>query len=187
VKLVVLGASAGGGSLIEQILSSLRQPLQGAVIIAMHIHEHYIDDFVDYLRSVTDIEVSKATDTTIKEGKIYVCDSSCNIVYRRFATTERLESQYVPQSLYRPSIDILFESLVAKKDMKNLCVALLSGIGRDGVKGMKRLFDTEALTLACNAQSAVVYGIPRVAIEEGVCKEVVDLTGLIARIKEFLE
>ena len=186
MKIVVLGASAGGGALIEEIVQGLHRGCKGAVVVAIHMKPAFIDDLVRHLSSRCELPVHKATDTTLKEGHLYICDSQSDIVYTRFGTSERLESQRIVDSLYKPNIDILLGSFMAKKDLNNLFVALLSGIGRDGVQGMKLLRQTQAHTYACDAQSAVVFGMPKVAIEEGACKQSGDLELLKKRIAEFL-
>ncbi len=184
MKIVALGTSAGGGVLIEKILSEL-QSIEGVIIVAIHLSPSHIDDFVAYLSTITDLEVKKAEDfEPLKKGRVYVCDSAYDMCYRLVAHQGCLVAHKVQSSIYKPNIDALFGSLVGNAPHETMAV-LLSGIGEDGVAGMERLQKAGATTLACDEESAIVYGMPRVAIERGVARKM-DLASIIERMRRFL-
>ncbi len=184
MKIVALGTSAGGGVLIEKILSQL-QDIDGVIIIAIHLSPKHIDDFVKYLDTITPLDVKKARDfEPLKKGSVYVCDSAYDMQFRLVLHQGCLVAHKVQSSIYKPNIDVLFASL-AKNDPQQTLAILLSGIGEDGVEGMRCLKNAGAYTFACDEESAVVYGMPRVAIEKRVAAKM-DLTALIETVQKFL-
>ena len=69
-----------------------------------------------------------------------------------------------------PSVDVLFES-VAEAAGKDAVAAILTGMGADGAKGMKKLHDSGAYTIGQDKDSCVVYGMPMEAYNLGAVDE----------------
>ena len=67
---------------------------------------------------------------------------------------------------HRPSVDVLFES-VAETIGPLATGVILTGMGRDGATGLKQMRDAGGYTIGQSQSSALVYGMPRVAFEEG--------------------
>jgi len=86
----------------------------------------------------------------------------------------------------RPSVDVLFHSLAACAG-KHTIAALLTGMGRDGAAGMKRLHDLHAYTLAQDARTSVVYGMARKAVELKAVDSIVSLGSIASEIVKALE
>src|SRR5690606_11508091 len=82
---------------------------------------------------------------------------------------------------HRPSVDVLFES-VAKTVGPMAAGAILTGMGRDGAKGLKLMRDAGAYTIGQSQASALVYGMPRVAFEEGAVMEQAPVEAVAARL-----
>ncbi len=90
-----------------------------------------------------------------------------------------------PESGHRPSVDVLFESVAAT--VGPLAVgAILTGMGRDGARGLKLMRNAGAHTLGQSQASALVYGMPRVAFEEGAVVEQAPVEAIPARIAAAL-
>ena len=86
---------------------------------------------------------------------------------------------------HRPSVDVLFES-VAKTVGPMAVGAILTGMGRDGARGLKLMRDAGAYTVGQSQASALVYGMPRVAFEEGAVIEQAPVEGIAARLAAAL-
>jgi two-component system chemotaxis response regulator CheB len=86
---------------------------------------------------------------------------------------------------HRPSVDVLFES-VAKQVGPMAVGAILTGMGRDGATGLKAMRAAGAYTVGQSASSALVYGMPRVAFEEGGVIEQAPVEQIAARLAAAL-
>ena len=84
-------------------------------------------------------------------------------------------SQDPPVNRHRPSVDVLFDSAAVHAG-KNAIGVILTGMGRDGAKGLKAMHDAGALTLGQDAATSVVYGMPRAAFETGAVTQQLPLT-----------
>jgi len=89
------------------------------------------------------------------------------------------------ESGHRPSVDVLFSS-VAKVVGPLAVGAILTGMGRDGARGLKLMREAGAYTLGQSQASALVYGMPRVAFEEGAVVEQVPLEQIAAKLASAL-
>lgn len=85
---------------------------------------------------------------------------------------------------HRPSIDVTIMSGVEIYG-REIAAMLMTGMGRDGVLGMKKLYDSGGLTLAQNEESSVVFGMNRRAIELGVVDRIIAIDSFGSVIKEF--
>ena len=86
---------------------------------------------------------------------------------------------------HRPSVDVLFES-VAKTVGPMAVGAILTGMGRDGARGLKLMREAGAFTVGQSQASALVYGMPRVAFEEGAVVEQVPVEAVAGRLAAAL-
>ena len=84
-------------------------------------------------------------------------------------------------SRHKPSVDVLFRS-VAKSAGANALGVIMTGMGDDGARGMKEMFDAGARTVAQDEASCVVFGMPKEAIKHGGVHEVMGLEEIPARL-----
>ena len=99
-------------------------------------------------------------------------------------TTIRLEAAG-PGELYVPSADVLFGS-VARACGKNAVGVLLTGMGADGARGLKRLHDAGAATIAQDEATSTVFGMPKAAIELGAADSVLPVEEIGAALCELV-
>ena len=85
---------------------------------------------------------------------------------------------------HRPSVDVLFDSVAAAVGGRAVGV-ILTGMGRDGAAGLKRMRDVGARTLGQDEASCVVYGMPRAAHELGAVEKQLPLTRISAAVLEL--
>ena len=89
-------------------------------------------------------------------------------------------------SHYRPSVDVFFESVVRHWE-GNAIGVLLTGMGRDGAKGLKSLRDSGAFTITQDAETCVVYGMPKAAAELGAAVEILPVQRIAPRLLSSLK
>jgi two-component system chemotaxis response regulator CheB len=174
--IVVIGASTGGPGAIELILGNLPANLAVPVIIAQHMPERFIQSFTKRLNETLCIPVSVAGAGDPLLGRhIYMAPGNANIRVAISGSTPVI--QYV-NDVYKeynqPSIDCLFESVAAVYGRRAIGV-ILTGMGKDGTMGLGKMKKAGGLTISQDEESAVVYGMPKVAFESGASMHQVSL------------
>lgn len=170
---VFIGASTGGIPVIQRIVHSIHVIYRGAVVIAQHAPMGYIAPFAQRLsnRSGHTIKVIQHNMTLHNKG-IYVCDGGCVTTIHRDADHYYFAVQKAyPGTLYRPSIDALLSSYAdVRATCTNVLVVILTGMGKDGVIGSKRLYNKDATILTQDKESATIYGMPYFVHETGIAQ-----------------
>jgi two-component system, chemotaxis family, response regulator WspF len=163
VPLVAIGSSTGGPKALATILSRLPADFDAAITIVQHLDEHFSAGFVDWLNQQTALPIRRAVagDRPTK-GVVLVAGTNDHLYMKPDSTLAY--SAEPTDYVYRPSVDVFFHSL-AQHWQRQATAILLTGMGRDGAEGLKALKQKNWLTIAQNAESCVVYGMPKAAIE----------------------
>jgi two-component system chemotaxis response regulator CheB len=175
-KLFAIAASTGGPQALTQILPHLPRHFPATIIIAQHIAEGFAAGLADWLGCLCSLPVRLAEHgELLQQGFIYVAPSETHLTiikHRYIWLCERNEND-----LYRPSCDALFASL-AQVCATDTVGIILTGMGHDGVSGLKQLHTQGGIILAQDEASSVIYGMNRVAIEAGVVDHVLPLNAI---------
>lgn len=174
-SVILLGASTGGTEALKAVMSRLPDGLPG-ICVVQHIPAYFSKAFANRLNELCAFEVREAVDgDELRPGLALVAPGDFHLLLKwqvdRYCVVLR---QGPPINHSRPSVDVLFNSAVECAG-RHAVAAVLTGMGRDGAIGMKRLRDLGATTLAQNEETCVVYGMPRAAIEMGAAGHVLPL------------
>ena len=183
--LVLLGASAGGPKALAAILARLPAGFPGAVLVVQHLDAEFTQGLAGWLDAQGPLPVALAREGELpRPGRVYLAGGGRHLV---LAADGSLKYSELPDDTpYRPSVDVFFCS-AARHAQGPVAAALLTGMGRDGAAGLAALRRAGALTLAQDAASAVVYGMPRAAVEAGAAAEVLPLDGMAERLLRWVE
>lgn len=185
-SLIAIGASTGGVEAIRVVLSTMPTDCP-PIVIAQHMPPGFTSRFAARLDEVTDLTVVEAQDRMpLENGHAYVAMGDHHLRVER--SSGQLKCRLTQDELasgHRPSVDVLFES-VAKQVGPMAVGAILTGMGRDGARGLKLMREAGAYTVGQSQASALVYGMPRVAFEEGAVVEQSSLEGITARLAAAL-
>ena len=179
-KLLVIGASAGGPGALAKILSALPANYPAGIVIVQHVDAQFAEGLVQWLQSQTKLRVRIANEgDQVQPGLVLVAGRNQHLV---LTNTGRLGYTRVPtDSSYCPSIDVLFKS--AQRYWTGAGVGLLlTGMGRDGAEGLKRLRQHGFLTIAQDEKSSAVYGMPKAAAETDAAVEILALDKIATRL-----
>jgi two-component system chemotaxis response regulator CheB len=177
---VAIAASTGGPHAIYKILSDLPAEFPLSILITQHISEGFTQGMVDWFNGGTPLTVVMASNgARLVPGHVYVnpAESSMRISEQGIISLGNHDSSHI----YHPSCNTLLTS-VAASYRKGLIGLIMSGMGDDGVEGMKAIKLAGGSTLAQDADSSVVYGMNRLAIERGYIHKVVPLAKLPAEL-----
>lgn len=181
-RLIAIGASTGGTEAIKTVLSAMPDTAPGIVMV-QHMPETFTSSFARRLDGLCRVRVKEAENgERILPGHAYLAPGHSHLLVRRRGSDYLCElSSGVPVNRHRPSVDVLFDS-VAQHAGSRAVAALLTGMGRDGAKGMLALFSAGSYTIAQDEASCVVYGMPREAVALGGVRESAALGEIAARL-----
>ncbi|TFG01161.1 MAG: response regulator [Promethearchaeota archaeon] len=168
-KLIVIGASVGGPQTIKTILKKLPKDYPFPIIIVQHLNSKFIKPFAQSMDELCPIKVKVAEhNELIKSSVVYIAPGEKHI---KVSTKNHYPSikifNDISINFCKPSIDILFIS--ASQVYKNRVVGiLLTGMGKDGVKGIKYIYNNNGFTISESEETAILYGMPKFAVEKGV-------------------
>ena len=173
--LVVIGVSAGGPRALQRLLPRLPQGFGAPVLVVQHFAVELFSSLLHTLSSCVSLPVCGAAhEQVIERGHVYLCppDHQCSVL----RLGDRLVSHLVEdrESTYRPCIDASMQSVAASCGAGAIGV-LLTGMGSDGVEGLRSIMEAGGLTIAESELTASVYGMPREAQSAGVAQRVLPL------------
>lgn len=172
-RIVAIVASTGGPQALMEVLKSLPAKFPCGIVIVQHITSGFLDGLVEWLDKECKIEVKVAQDSEqIIPGVAYI--APCEFQMRVTAENKISLSNEPSYNGHRPSADILLES-VARVYKDGAIGVILTGMGRDGVMGMKTLKQMHGKTIAQDEKSCVVFGMPKEAIDTGVIERILPL------------
>jgi two-component system chemotaxis response regulator CheB len=175
--IVAIGASSGGPSVIEALLSSLPPTYALGIVVVQHMTDGFTTTMLRWLqdRCALPIKVAEEGDTVVPRRVLVTPETSHMVV----AIGGRVHlSDAEPVNGHRPSIDVTFQS-VAKAYGARSAGVLLTGMGSDGAQGLLAIRQAGGVTLAQDEQSSAIFGMPRAAIELGAPQQVLPPAGII--------
>ena len=181
-QLLAFGASTGGTAAIAQILE-LMPADSPPMVVVQHIPAGFSRAFAERLNQTCKITVREAADGEIvRPGTALIAPGNLHMLVRRRGGALAVEVKDGPLICYqRPSVDILFSS-VAESAGGGAMGVILTGMGSDGAKGLRKMRDAGAQTIAQDESSSVVFGMPREAIRLGAASEVLPLGEISRRL-----
>lgn len=185
-SLLLLGASTGGTEALKTVLCSMRGDLP-CICIVQHIPAYFSRAFAERLDAICEMEVREAVDgDRTRAGLALVAPGGFHMLLEPHGAEYRVRLNAGPPVHHqRPAVDILFDSAVKAGAAPRSAAALLTGMGSDGARGLLRLREAGAWTLAQDEDTCVVYGMPREAAALGAAREVLPLHRIGPRLQEF--
>jgi len=176
--IVAIGASTGGTEAIRDVLVRLPKDFP-PIVIVQHIPEHFSLAFAKRLNNLCEVEVCEAHGSEeLRSGTVYIAPGGRHMKVIKQGSkyfTKIFDAE--PVNRHKPSVDVLFES-VAELGHKKVVAALLTGMGKDGARGLKKIFDQGHMTICQDEASCVVYGMPGVAVEMGAARKILPLMSI---------
>lgn len=172
---VVIGCSTGGPPALQRLLSAL-PPLPCAIVVVQHMPPGFTQALAERLDRICSMPVKHASyGDLVAPGRVLVAPSGWQFHFDRKATACIARIDKRPAGLaHAPSVDVTMSSAAAVFGSRSMGV-LMTGMGADGAHGMKAIHEARGFTIAEAESSALIWGMPRSAIELGAASEVHDL------------
>lgn len=189
-KAVFIGASTGGPPAIQKILSAINPSLPAPIIIAQHMPKTFTGAFASRLNAICGIRVKEACDgEPLQNSIVYVCpgDHQTKVVRNPDGSCFfSITSKEMEKDLFAPCINTLFFSAAQEFGHKATGI-ILTGMGEDGVRGLKNIKLVGGLTIAQNRATSVLYGMPRAAMEQQAASRILPLEEIAKEIELALK
>jgi two-component system chemotaxis response regulator CheB len=181
-EVVVIGTSTGGPSALQTVIPRLPRGLQSAILVVQHMPAGFTRSLAERLGQRSAVPVREAEDgEPLPRGTVLIAPGGLHFkVRRRGAGQPRVWLDPEPKgALHRPSVDVLMASVAKIYGARALGI-VLTGMGADGVEGLRAIRDAGGRTLAESPETCVIYGMPKAAVEAGV----VDRSIPLARVAD---
>ena len=182
-SLVAIGSSAGGPAALEILLKGLPVNFPAAIVLVQHVDQVFATGMAEWLSSASGLKVRLArAGEQPQSGTVLLAGTNHHIRLLKDGTLAYTAEPV--NEIYRPSIDVFFESVVHYWNGDAVGV-LLTGMGRDGAQGLKLMRQQGFLTIAQDQQSSAVYGMPKAAAAIDAACEVRPLDKIAPRLLEI--
>ena len=185
-QIIAIGASTGGTEAIYEIIKYLPTDTTGIVIV-QHMPPVFTRMYADRLNMSCLMEVKEAEDgDEVSLGKVLIAPgdrhmevfSSGGKNFVRCYEGEKVSG-------HCPSVDVLFSSVAKLRASKAIGV-ILTGMGKDGARGLKEIYDMYGLTIGQDEGSSIVYGMPKIAYEIGGVRYQLPLKDIAGKIIQLM-
>ncbi|MDQ0253693.1 two-component system chemotaxis response regulator CheB [Evansella vedderi] len=165
--IIAIGTSTGGPKALQRILSELPEDFPHPILIVQHMPIGFTKSLSERLNTLSKISVKEAENGEfVQRGVAYIAPGGYHLKVRRLGTALVIVLDQSEQiNNHRPSVDALFLSL-SELPKQDVMAIILTGMGSDGKNGLLQLKKTTpTIAVAESNESAIVYGMPRAAIE----------------------
>jgi two-component system chemotaxis response regulator CheB len=187
LPLVAIGASTGGTEAICEILTALPADAP-PVVVVQHMPPRFTRAFADRLNGLCKMAVNEASDgDRILLGHALIAPGDFHMRVEMAGSERRVRViSEPPVNRHRPSVDVLFNSCAEVVGPHAIGI-ILTGMGDDGARGLAKMREAGAQTLAQDEASCVVFGMPKAAIHLGAVHRVLPLNRMAEAIGEIVQ
>ncbi|NLI94168.1 MAG: chemotaxis response regulator protein-glutamate methylesterase [Peptococcaceae bacterium] len=174
IEVVGIGTSTGGPTALQIVLNKLPKDIPVPVIVAQHMPAGFTAPLAARLNGLCQVVVKEAEDgEVLKPGTVYIGPSGKQFQIRKTKNEllAHISTESPISTLYKPSVDVMFMSL-AREVGAGVLGIVMTGMGNDGLNGIKNLKTQGAFTIAESEKTCIVYGMPRSIVDAGLADRV---------------
>ncbi len=185
---LIIGISTGGPNALAKFIPFIPADIGVPILIVQHMPPMFTKSLANHLNSKSTLPVIEAEDGQIIErSKVYIAPGGKHMAVKKEggnAIISIIDSP--PVNSCKPSVDVLYESVPSVYN-NNILSVIMTGMGSDGMNGVKSLKKTGCYSITQTEDSCVVYGMPRAVDEAGLSDESVHLDQLSSRIYQLVK
>jgi two-component system chemotaxis response regulator CheB len=185
--MVAIGVSTGGPPAVQKVLSALPADFPAGILIAQHMPAAFTGPFAKRLDGVSKLHVKEAENgEQFRPGHVYIAPGGKHLrIDQRVSRINLVVSEEPVEALYKPSANELMASVGEGVGRRALGV-ILTGMGNDGMEGVKVLKARGGRALAQSDATCVVYGMPKAIVDAKLADEIVDIDDMAEAIVDGL-
>jgi two-component system, chemotaxis family, protein-glutamate methylesterase/glutaminase len=181
---VAIAASTGGPAALRTVLDAFPAEFPAPVLVVQHLSPGFLPGFVGWLNMSCRLQVRIAEEgARIERGYVYIAPEDRHLSVAPTLTVRTLTTP--PVDGFRPSASVLFEG-VAQAYGRHAATAILTGMGRDGVDGLRRIRELGGRIIAQDEQTCSVFGMPAAAIDAGLSDYVLPISLVASKLSEMV-
>ena len=188
-KIVLIGTSTGGPRALQEVITKLPQNIPAPILIVQHMPAGFTKSLATRLDHISAISVKEAANGDIlQNGTAYIAPGGYHLKLKKVGTSYSiiLDNVEPPRVGHRPSVDVMFEDVSQYTDFDKIAV-VMTGMGYDGSKGLIELKKKgNVIAIAESADTCIVYGMPKAAVETQLVDEVADVDDIAQTIMKYL-
>ncbi|RKQ19813.1 protein-glutamate methylesterase/protein-glutamine glutaminase [Ureibacillus endophyticus] len=188
-KIVLIGTSTGGPRALQEVITKLPKSINAPILIVQHMPPGFTKSLAERLNQLSNIEVKEAEHGDVLiNGKAYIAPGGSHLKIKKLNSQFQiiLDQNEPPRSGHRPAVDVMFENVSQFSEFDKIAV-IMTGMGYDGSKGLIELKQKgNTIAIAESADTCIVYGMPKAAVETQLVDEIVDVDDIAQTIMKYL-
>jgi two-component system chemotaxis response regulator CheB len=182
-RVIAIGTSTGGPPALQAIIPRLPAGLASAILVVQHMPVGFTRSLAERLGARSAMPVREAEDgEPVLPGTVLIAPAGVHMRVKRRGVAVKVNLDDEPRSaLHRPSVDVLMASVAKAYGARSFGI-VLTGMGSDGVEGLRSIRLAGGGTLAESEESCIIYGMPKAAVEAGVVDRSVPLWQVVDEI-----
>jgi len=177
-KIIAIGASTGGTEALKVVLTGM-PPNAPGILVVQHMPANFTTSFAERLNDLSAMTIKEAKDgDSLVNGVALLAPGNYHMLLKRSGARYYVQVKKGPLVHHqRPAVDVLFHS-VANYAGSNAIGVILTGMGADGARGLLKMKEAGARTVAQDEKTCIVFGMPKEAIKLGAAEKVVSLNSV---------
>ena len=173
---IAIGSSTGGPQALFQVLPHLRG-LNQPILITQHMPRTFTTLLAEHITRQAGLPCAEGQDgERLVGGRAYLAPGDYHMLAERHGTEVRLRlTQDPPENFCRPSVDPMFRSLATAYGANKMLMAVLTGMGSDGMRGADPAVAGGGVLVAQDQKTSVVWGMPGAVATSGLCHAVLPI------------
>jgi two-component system, chemotaxis family, protein-glutamate methylesterase/glutaminase len=185
-EIVSIGASTGGPPALQHVLTSFPKDFPVPVVVAQHMPRIFTQSFSQRLDAMSRIQVKEAEDgEPLMGGVALIAPGDSHLCLKRNGTKVMVELVHRSDYIYRPSVDLLMSSTARAYESRSIGV-ILTGMGSDGLAGLKEVRSKGGYVIAQDEETSVVYGMPKAVVNARIADVVLPIDKISEEIMRAL-
>jgi len=187
VKIVTIGVSTGGPFALHSIIPKIPGSFSKGIVIVQHMPPKFTKSLADRLNSLSEVKVKEAAEGDgVRPGEVLIAPGGKHLTFHKNGDGITIHLSDEPSAaLHRPSVDVMMNS-AAEVIGRGILGVIMTGMGKDGLEGLKSIKRNNGYVIAQSEETCVVYGMPRAAVEAGVSDIVVPLEQIPIILTKFV-
>ena len=184
-SIVGIGISTGGPRALSQFMPHISPDIQASILIAQHMPPTFTQSLAQRLNAECKIKVKEAENQElIRPGYAYICPGGMHMLVEKKDTISLIPKGRFPNYHFVPSADLLMASISKIYGPNALCI-IMTGMGSDGLEGIKVARENKSYVIAQSQSSSTIYGMPKAIISNNLQDEIVHLDDMSQRINQL--